>query len=280
MRVLVIGCGYVGRRVATAWQERGHTVLALTRSAQRAHEFEQSGWKPVVGDVTTPGILSTIDPVDLVFHAVGLDRSSGQTQREVYVAGLNNALDALDGRAGRWIYISSTSVHGQEDGSWIDESSPCQPATPSGQVCLEAETLLRARVPEAVILRLSGIYGPGRLIARVESLLSGQPLTGRPDAWLNLIHVQDIVTAVLAATDRAAPGATYLVSDDCPIPRQQFYEAICRLIGAPAPTFGTTEDTALNKRCSNRRLRTELGVDLAFPTIETGLPHALELGAA
>lgn len=278
MRTLIIGCGYVGRRVATAWQERGHEVLALTRSEDRAHEFRQLGWEPVIGDVTTPGVLAELAPVDIVLYAVGLDRTAGKSQREVYVDGLSHVLDALKGRAGKWLYVSSSSVYGQDDGSWIDETSPCDPKTPNGQVCLEAERLLRSRVPEAVILRLSGIYGPGRLIARTEVLKSGQPLTGRPDAWLNLIHVDDVTNAVLAAGDRAPPGATYLVTDDCPILRHQFYESICQLIGAPAPNFTPTEDAGLNKRCYNTRLKSELQVELAFPTIETGLPHALELG--
>ena len=278
MRTLIIGCGYVGRRVATAWQERGHEVLALTRSPDRAHEFRQLGWEPVIGDVTTPGILAALAPVDLVLYAVGLDRTAGKSQREVYVDGLANVLDALHGRAGKWLYISSTSVYGQDDGSWVDEDSPCEPKTPNGEVCLEAERLLRSRVPEAVILRLSGIYGPGRLIARVDGLKTGQPLTGRPEAWLNLIHVDDVTTAVLAAGERAAAGSTWLVTDDCPIRRQQFYETLCRLIGAPAPSFAPTDDAGLNKRCYNTRLKTELQVELAFPTIETGLPHALELG--
>ncbi|MEO2092124.1 MAG: sugar nucleotide-binding protein, partial [Gemmataceae bacterium] len=90
----------------------------------------------------------------------------------------------------RLLYISSTSVYGQTDGAWIDETSPTEPLEESGRVILEAEQTLRQFRPDAVVLRFAGIYGPGRVL-RKASLLKGEPVPGDPDRFINLIHVDD-----------------------------------------------------------------------------------------
>lgn len=282
MKKLIIGCGYLGQRVAKAWLNNPDEVWALTRSPERGETWRSSGIRPVLGDVNDPNVLAGFpEPqIDTLLYAVGWDRSSGKSQREVYVAGLENVLRAVGPRVRRVIYISSTSVYGQDDGSVVDEDSPCEPLAENGQVCLEAERVLRRACPQANILRLAGIYGPGRLVARVEALRAGTPLTGNPEAWLNMIHVEDAVQAVQACEQHGRPAATYLVADDQPLPRSAFYAAVCQRINAPMPTFAPDStaprgNRTLNKRCSNLRLRTELGVDLLYPTIEQGLDAVL-----
>ena len=202
---LIIGCGYLGRRVAKHWLAEGCSVYALTRSPERGAELRDAGLIPLLGDVTKPASLPEFPTVDILLYAVGLDRRSGQTQRDVYVGGLANVLPRIAGNVQRAIYISSTSVYGQNAGEWVDESSACQPESTNGQVCLEAERLFQQAIPSSNLLRLAGIYGPGRLIARMEALRAGIAPEGNPDAWLNLIHVDDAVSAVLACERRAVP---------------------------------------------------------------------------
>ncbi len=276
---LIIGCGYLGRRVAQRWIAQGDDVFALTRSPDRARVFRDSGIEPIVGDVTDAATLAGLPEVDTLLWAVGLDRAAGRSQREVYVGGLENMLPRIVGRVRRWIYISSTSVYGQTEGEWVDESSECRPELENGKVCLEAETRLRAAEPEANILRLAGIYGPGRLVARLAALRAGLVLDGSPEAWLNLIHVDDAVASVIACERRGTPGTTYLVCDNQPCRRSEYYSLLANLIGAPAPRtseidLSANASVSLNKRCSNRRLRDELQVAFRYPTIHTGLPHA------
>jgi nucleoside-diphosphate-sugar epimerase len=276
-RRLIIGCGYLGRRVARHWTAQGDTVFALTRTPEHAEEFRRSGLTPIVGDVTNAASLAALPEVDTILYAVGLDRGTEHSQRDVYVGGLDNALNQIQGKVRRLIYISSTSVYGQNLGEWVDESSECQPESPNGQVCLDAERLLQQKVPQANILRLAGIYGPGRIVARIEALRAGQIPEGNPDAWLNLIHVDDAVAAVLACKRCGAPGATYLVCDDHPCRRREYYSLLAAMVGAPAP-FTSSEQSpsaSLNKRCSNRRLRDELQVALRYPRFNVGLPNAL-----
>ena len=121
MAKLIFGCGYLGRRVADTWIESGETVYAVTRTERRADELRSSGIQPIVLDITQPHDQLTIPNVSTVLFAVGFDRTTGKSIRDVYVGGLSRALNLL--RAERLIYISSTGVYGQTDADWVDESS-------------------------------------------------------------------------------------------------------------------------------------------------------------
>ncbi len=128
-------------------------------------------------------------------------------------------------------------------------------------------------------MRFSGLYGPGRIMRR-ETLLKGQPIVGDPEKFLNLIHIDDAALVAVAALDRGRSGGLYLVSDDRPAPRREFYALAAEGLKAPAPRFeppgpeASREDS--NKRVSNARMHAELGVTLAYPDIAQGVPAALE----
>lgn len=302
MQKLIIGCGYVGLQVAQKWREQGHTVSALTRSESRANEFKKLGIRPIIGDITQPESLKKLPETETVLYAVGFDRSANQSRHEIYVTGLNHALTEIKGRTQKIIYLSSTSVYGQSAGEWVDETSVCEPQRENGQICLDAEQVFEKqglisaggdrKSPTVVILRLAGIYGPGRLLARMEQIKAGEPLQGRPDAYLNLIHVTDIVNTILKCDTDIQLESRYLVSDNCPITRQEYYETLAHFLNAPLPQFATektdlralksnrshsTERAAgLNKRCNNQKLRGTLGLELVFPTIKEGLRQAIE----
>src|SRR5205823_868134 len=137
-----------------------------------------------------------------------------------YVGGLANVLAELP-PPGQFLYVSSTGVYGQTGGEEVDEESPAEPIEESGRVVREAErTLLRQR-PDAAILRFAGIYGPGRLI-RHQALLAGEPLTGDPGKWLNLIHVEDGVRAIDHVL-RARWSGVVNVCDGRPVTRRDFF---------------------------------------------------------
>jgi nucleoside-diphosphate-sugar epimerase len=276
---LVIGCGYLGQRIAVCWREQGHRVFATTRRPERVVEWRRLGLEPIVCDVLDRASLRALPDAMTVVHCVGFDRSAAASMRQVYVEGLGHVLDELAGRAGRprLIHVSSTSVYGQTQGEEVDERSATEPVEDSGRVVLEAERLLHRLCPAAVVLRFAGIYGPGRLL-RPQALLAGEPLAGDPDRWLNLIHVEDGARAVLAAEERGHPGETYNISDDAPVRRRDFYTLLAQLLGTPEPRFlpsAAAPAEVSSRRVSNRRLRQELGVALRYRDCGDGLPASL-----
>lgn len=279
MKILIFGCGYLGYRAARLWQARRDEVIAVTRSAARAREWTAQGLTAVVGDVLRPETLPTIPPVDLCLYSVGYDRSAGPGKREVYVHGLGKVLPILKDRMHRLIYVSSTSVYGQSRGEVVHEDSACQPVSEGGRICLEAEQLLRSAFDcdascSVAVLRLAGIYGPGRLLARRESLLAGTVLTVNPDGWLNLIHADDAARLVVRVGDNLTASTTYLVSDTEPVRRRDFYEHLAQLCGAPPPRFANGDDS-LNKRCDSTRIRRAFEFQFDYPTYREGLKHAV-----
>jgi nucleoside-diphosphate-sugar epimerase len=280
MERLILGCGYLGRRVAARWRQQGDRVFATTRRPAQAEEFRARGWEPIVCDVLDPASLRGLPAAATVLHCVGLDRSSGQSMREVYVTGLANVLAALP-PPDRFLYVSSTSVYGQVQGEEVDEAAATEPEEEAGQIVLQAERLLRERLPGAVVLRFAGIYGPGRLL-RQKAIAAGEPLPADPERWLNLIQVDDGAAAVLAAAERGQAGAVYNVCDDRPVRRREFYALLARLLGAPPPRFAAPPPGAplppherANRRISNRRMHEALQVRLRYPTFEEGLRAAL-----
>jgi len=280
---LVIGCGYLGGRVAQLWRRRGYTVSALTRSEQRAEPLRRAGLRPLVGDITRPGTLPELPPAESVLLAVGYDRRGGQPVREVFVDGLRHVLSRLHAATERLLYISSTGVYGQTDGQWVDEDSACRPVSEGGRACLEAEHLLRDSpfAARCVVLRMAGLYGPGR-VPRRGDLEAGRDLALPRDGHLNLVHVEDAARVVVAADERAVPPCCLVVSDGHPVTRREYFAEMARLLNAAPPRFiapradlPAAARAQSDKRVRNDRMLAQLGLQLAYPTVREGLSAIL-----
>jgi nucleoside-diphosphate-sugar epimerase len=279
MAKLIFGCGYLGLRVARRWREAGDVVYAVTRSAARAAALETEGLRPLVADVRDGKSLARLPRAESVLYAIGYDRAAGGSMREVYVDGLRAVLAALPAQTGKILYVSSTGVYSQSDGQWVDESSPCEPTREGGRACLEAEQLLAAHSLglRTVVLRMAGLYGPGR-IPNLESMRREEPIAVPQDGYLNLIHIDDAASVVLAAEARAIPPRLYLVSDGRPVPRRDYYQELARLAGAPMPHFVAPRVDApsaaraiSDKRVNNHRLVAELQIEIMYQSYCEGL---------
>lgn len=287
MSTLIIGCGYLGQRVGVLLGQKGERVFGTVRSNDRAAVIARLGIEPVIADVLDLESLRGLPAAGCVFYSVGFDRTAGRAMRSVYVDGLQNVLARLPSQTRRFVYASSTGVYGQSDGEWVDEESPTSPVHDSGKICLDAECRARTwansggGLATAIILRFAGLYGPGRVVRR--SLVErGQPISGDPRKYLNLIHIDDAAGAALAALETTAAPSVYLIADDRPVSRREYYSRIAGLLGAPEPCFempppGTPEGgrDATNKRIRNQRMREVLGLRLRYPDIATGLAAAL-----
>jgi nucleoside-diphosphate-sugar epimerase len=204
--------------------------------------------------------------------------------RRVYVDGLANVLAVLPPQVARFIYVSSTGVYGQSDGSWVDEESPCNPVRAGGMACLDAERTLAAHLigQRSIVLRLAGIYGPGRIPRRADLAL-GKPIAAPSEGYLNLIHVDDAARAVLAVENDSPVPALYCLSDGHPVSRRQYFEQLAHLIHAPRPIFTTPapgspalERAGSSKRISNRRFLDRIGFQPRHPSYREGLAAIIE----
>jgi nucleoside-diphosphate-sugar epimerase len=292
MTKLIFGCGYLGERVARRWQEAGHDVVIVTRSRERADAFRQAGYGAVVADVTQAATLVDLPAAETVLFAVGFDRSAGGSIEEVYAGGVKNVLAALPADVGRFIYISTTGVYGNAGGDWVDEETPPDPQRDGGRASLAAEQVLAESsfADRSIVLRLAGIYGPGR-IPFLDKLRAGEPIPAVSTGHLNLIHVEDAAAVVVAAAAELVQGTgdklnrkrrVFCVSDGNPVERGAYYHEVARLVGAPPPTFVTPDLNSpraaraeADRRVKNTRMLAELGVPLAFPDYRAGLAAIL-----
>jgi nucleoside-diphosphate-sugar epimerase len=282
---LIFGCGYLGERVAMRWRHAGDDLIVVTRGGPRTKQLELQGYRVIVADVTRPNSLRCLaaQPApDAVLYAVGYDHTAGQSIQEIYEEGVRNVLAAIPPTTGHFIYISSTGVYGDASGEWIDERTPTNPRRAGGQAALAAEQAIRAHQirKRAVILRLAGLYGPGR-IPFLDALRAGEPIPAAGEGYLNLIHVDDAARAVLAA-DRLAPlddGPRILcVSDGQPVRREDYYREVARQIGAPPPRFVAppadsprASRAQADRRVSNSQMLAQLKVTLMYPDYRAGL---------
>jgi nucleoside-diphosphate-sugar epimerase len=270
VRRLVIGCGYLGERIARVWRAVGDEVYATTRGA-RVAELSRAGLRPLTLDVTRGVAVGALPVVDTIVFAVG---RSGATMSDVHVTGLRQVLDALPASTVRVIYVSSTGVYAQDAGEWVDEESVCEPVREGGRACLAGERLLFAheRGRDAVVLRLAGLYGAGR-VPRERDVAAGRSMAGSSDAYLNLIHVEDAARAVVtAAASGTVTRRTYNVSDGHPPTRGDYMALVAGRLGLTRPRF--EGGPGRGKRVRNDRVVHELGLRLTYPSCREGLGAA------
>ena len=236
--LLIVGCGYLGQRVAERMAARGSKVAAVTRSEARAAAFLAKGWHAIVDDLSRARLAESIDARQVLF-AMGKDRSDRGEHRDVWQAAWQHLRDSLVRPPQRLVYISTTGVYGAKgDEAIIDESTPPAPARPSAQAHLAIERIAQAEPVASwtTILRLGGLYSRERL-PLLERMRAGQPLVVDPDRWLNLIHGEDAASVTVAALEEwATPGIT-VVTEGRPITRRDFYTLAARRCGLPPPRF-------------------------------------------
>ena len=290
---LIAGCGYVGGRVAATWLARGMRVCAITRSEAKAKELASPGIVPILFDLAQTTHMPELPDVDVVLWSVGFERTSGASRQAIWIDGLQRLLHALPARteARRILYTSSTSVYGDGDGQDVDEHTLPIPTSEGGFACLAAEQLLQefARQSSACvsILRLAGIYGPNRLLRRTADLHANVPIMSPPDEWLNLIHVDDAVTAIDAISRMSSPPSLINIVAGQSVTRREYYATLAKLVDALPPRFAepTAESTSQpqRRRGGNRRVvsgvRESLQIPFKYDSIMDGLKSA-DLGLA
>jgi len=301
MRVLIVGCGYVGLPLGVELVKQGHQVFGLRRSA--SDELLASGITPLLADVTKPETLAGLPrDFDWVVNCVASGGGGAGEYRQLYLQGTRNLIDWLapgsagilpasfvplhranrrqDAGAPRFVYTSSTGVYGQNDGELVTEASPAEPESDTAKVLVETEKVLLAAAKEkkfaAMILRVAGIYGPERGYLLKQFLRNEARIEGRSERILNMIHRDDLIGVIIAALQRGQSGEIYNAADDEPVTQLNFFEWLAGTLGKTLPPTATPDEATsrrrglTNKKVSNQKLKTELGYKFQYANFRQG----------
>lgn len=261
-RIAVIGCGYIGSALAKHWADSGLDVVATTTSTDRFAEIQALGAAPrrFVADQTDE-LKEILSDRDAVVLTVAAGRKQGD-YRAVYLQSARSLAGVIaDTPVKRIIYTSSTSVYHQNDGQWVDENAPTEPATEKGQILLDTERVLldihnRNSTCHVSVVRLAGIYGPGRDIRAFASRAAGSTRTDG-EAYLNLIHRDDVVSALARLLPIPHTGVLNL-SDGSPTPRREFYDRLLGEMDIQPIQWTVPDSPSLGKRVSSEAIKTFL----------------------
>ena len=282
MRILIIGCGYVGIPLGAELARFGHEVFGVRRSADADEKLKAAGISPLVADISNRTDLEKLPrDFDWIVNTVSSTKGGAAEYEQVYLNGTRNLIDWLAANPPKkFVYTSSTSVYGQTDGSLVKESSPTEPQSETSRILVQTEKLLLDAVQQkkfpAVILRVAGIYGPERGHLFLQYLKNEARMSGKGERLINMIHRDDLVGAIMAALKNGRAGEVYNAVDDEPVPQIHFFRWLSETLGKYMPPFATEAETAERKRgltqkkVSNRKLKMELGYQFKYPTFRQG----------
>lgn len=279
-RVLIAGCGDVGTELGVRLAEEGHTVWGLRRHCDTLPPILH----PFSADLTQPDTLHSLPPaLDVVFYTAAPSGSSADTYHATYVDGIRHLLAALETQGHavrRFMFTSSTGVYGQTSGEWVDETSPTEPEHFSGKELLLGEQLVLHSAFPGTVVRLAGIYGPGRT-RLIDSVRQGTAVCpDGPPVYTNRIHRDDCAGVVRHVMQLARPDQLYIGVDNEPADQCEVFRWLALQLGLPpprrAPATASHRPLRSNKRCSNRNLRAA-GYVFRYPTFREGYAALLRM---
>ncbi len=282
-KILIIGCGDIGKRVARLALADNASVHGLVRSAEHAAELEKLGIRPIIGNLDDPATLQDLPTAGTVVFYFAPPPGGG-----IFDPRIRNFCSRIPAgeKPRKLIYMSTSGVYGDSGGKPVTEDTPPNPQTARGKRRLDAETAFREwgkknNVP-VVILRVTGIYGPGRF--PVSQLAGGQPVLLEELAPLtNRIHQDDLARVCLAAAAKGEDGDIFNVSDGHPTTMTHYFNAVADLLGCPRPPRVSLEEARTvmsplmlsymseSRRMDNGKMLRKLGIDLLYPDLEAGL---------
>jgi nucleoside-diphosphate-sugar epimerase len=277
MHVLIAGCGWLGSEIARRVVAGGGRVTAVRRDPARAEALRAPGVAPLALDLAAPGAEARLPRADAVIACQAAGGESPEAYRRAYLEANGRLLAAAAGWGARFVYTGSTGVFGQRTGEDVDEATPPAPASPTAEVLAAAEEQVLAAARGGVrasLVRLSGLYGPGRA-GILDRVRTGRLALGPGDGcWMNFCHLVDAAAAVLAALEKAEAGAVLHASDAAPARRREVIEWIAAQLGV-SPQRDDTPFLGPDRRVLADRSRERLALALTYPSFRDGLSEIM-----
>ncbi len=286
MKILIAGCGYLGKALGKDLAASGAAVWGLRRDPLALKALEMVGIKPVQADLTKPESLTRLPEVDHVVLCQAPSKSTDNYHAAYYEATQNLIEASHFKKPKKLIMISSTGVYGAAEGAWVDEETSTddvgylsKEAEARARTLLKTEDLVLSGLIPALVFRLGGIYGPKR--NRLKAIKEGKMRPSFSNLYSNRIHVDDAVSGIKLLMEKGKPGEIYLGVDDEPTTENQFYSWIYEKLSLAKPSDSekaNENDRASNKRCSNKKIK-QLGMKFRYPTFREGYSGLLaEIG--
>ena len=280
-RIVIAGCGDVGSAAGSLLAQAGHEVIGLRR--QLGHSVD--GVQMVAADLCDEQALRALPgKVDQLIYVAAADEFTDQAYQRAYVLGLQTLLRALsDSPLQRLLFVSSTSVYAQNDGAWIDEHSPAQAKSFSGQRLLQAEMIAGSSGVASCVVRFGGIYGPGRT-RLIEQVRAGAVCYEDPPQWTNRIHRDDSAGVLRHLTQVEDSQPLYIGVDSEPATQCEVMQWLAQRMQVPAPVCAsrssmnnttTRRRRGGNKRCNSQRLVAS-GYQFLYPSFKQGYSALLD----
>ena len=285
--VVIIGCGDIGTMVARKYLDKGLQVTALIRTNESLNRLQSLGIDTIQQDLSEVFEFDQNIAGSQMFYFAPPPASGF---KDTHTTHLINALQGSSQLPGRIVYISTTGVYGNCEGRWITEDEPVNPQADRARRRLDAEQQLltwsQVSGVEVVILRVAGIYGPGKLpLARLKK---GLPVIREAESpFTNRIHSTDLVNIAIAAMNKGRAGEIYHACDGHPGTMADYFKKVAHKAGFTAPpeislhegkeklSEGMMSYMRESRRLSNRKMCEELGVELRFPTLSAGLAKCI-----
>lgn len=260
MNVAIIGCGYVGTAVAKYWQQKMTLVItATTTTLPRVSELETFAQKVfVLQGNDREELEKVVHGQDCVLLSVAPRR--GGSYKDTYLQTAETVTEVLKkSSVKQLIYTGTYSVYGNRNGNLVDETTPVAPATEKQQVLCDTEQVLLTELKDKLhvcILRLGGIYGPGRELVKIYGRVAGQTRPGDGSESVNWIHLDDIVGAIEFARHYHLQGIYNLV-DDAYLSNREIIDRVCETHNLPKVTWDTSQPSNrdFNVKVSNQKIK-------------------------
>lgn len=284
MKVLIIGCGYVGQSVGSKLVSDGHEVVGIVRKT--AEILKKTGIRPIVGDATSENFWQNIEQdFDWVINCISSSRGDTEVYKKVYLETSIRIIHWLHNtETKKYVYTSSSSVLGYTNGSVVDENTVPNPLNKKASILIETEEKLLEAVANKgvpnVIVRLSGIYGPDRGFLFKQFIKGEASFDPNNDRYINMIHKDDASSGIIAACKKGTPGSIYHITDSKPVLQSEFLKHLSEKLELPMPRGECqpkiSKRAPTNKRISNHKAISELDWTLKYPTYVEGYKDEIE----